>query len=229
MSMATRQLELWEVWKTRPTNNNLETLLNSVNPIIRTRINQFRAAEVPTPALELEANRLAIQALYNYDPGRAALGTHIYNSLRPLNRYVGERQNIGKIPENRIFKIRQFKTARDDLSNFLERDPTLEELGDNLKWPLKEVERMEAELSGSRATDIFSVETIKPMNRERIVQQMLYYELAPDEKIVYEYLMGIGGKPKLTTNEIARKLKVSPMQIVRRKQNIARQFQKYSY
>ena len=46
-------------------------------------------------------------------------------------------------------------------------------------------------------------------SRDREIIQLIKYELTPREQLVLEYKLGMGGKPRLGTAEIAKKLGVS--------------------
>ena len=66
------------------------------------------------------------------------------------------------------------------------------------------------------------------LSRHNEIMRLLPYELGPDEKQVFEYVYGIGGKPKLEPGQIAQKLAMSSSKVSRIKKSIAIKYSKYS-
>jgi DNA-directed RNA polymerase specialized sigma subunit len=64
-------------------------------------------------------------------------------------------------------------------------------------------------------------------NRSEEILRAVYFELGPEEKVVYEHTVGYGGKKPLTVTELAKKLGTSPSNIVRTKHKIAVKIKKY--
>lgn len=227
------EITLWETWKKTPSRDNLSPLLDHFDTIINKRVNQFNTAEVPRPAMLIEAKKLAVDAFKSFNPKEASLATHTYTHLKRLGRYVGDIQNIGRIPENRRLKITEYNIARAKLEEDLGgRAPSMQELAEKLKWSIKEVERMESELRGSSisgATSAFGADLIygAPPTKEKRIVRNIYYELDPEEQVVYEYLLGMGGKPKLSEGEIAKKLKVNVTKVSRIKKRIANKVERW--
>lgn len=223
-------LQKWESWKKSPTKDNLYEILHDLDPIIMKRVNMFNTAEIPKEALTTKAKILTIEALDNYDPSKSALNTHTYNYLRKLSRYVGENQNVGKIPENRIRQITVYKSAVNELSDELDREPSFQELSEKLKWPVEEIHRMDAELRNTTASSIFEGDIISSAlssDRTSRVIRNIYYELSPEEARVYEYLMGAKGKQQLSETEIAKKLGMSIPKVSRIKHKIHKKIEQY--
>ena len=223
--------QLWEQWRKKPDKNNLSPLLNQHKNIINRRVTQFNLAEVPRSSMEIEAKKLAVEAYNSYNPTKdASLDTHVYTHLKRLSRYVGDLQNTGKIPENRRLNIYKFRQASNLLEETLGREPSIQEVASELRWPMEEVERMENELRGTTLSSVFEGELYssdKTHKLNRIVKN-IYYELTPEEQVVYEHLLGIGGKKKLNETQIAHKLHMSPTKISRIKKKIGNKIQEYT-
>ena len=231
MLRSERQLDLWKQWRRHPTDENLQKLLDSFNPMIQKSINKFHGAAVPRDLLEIEAKRLAINAFKTYNPRRGTtLGTHVYYHLMGLSRYVGTHQNILHIPEHRRRRIQLYRNAYTELQETLGREPNIQELSERLKWPIREVERMESELRGIDVPHTLDPEMVGESggkSRAEELLQLIYWDLTPEERLVYEYTLGVGGRPQLSTQEIAAKLKKSPSAVSRIKKSIALKIQKY--
>lgn len=225
--------ELWKQWRENPTDYNLSRLMNSFSNEIQKRVSMFNAADVPRFSMEIAAKNYALDAFKTYDPSRhASLYTHVYNHLKRLSRYVGNYQNIGKIPEHRRRKIQEFRIAKGDLEQSFNRTPTIQELADKLIWPKEEVLRIEKEMesstiSSARESSLGDVVFPSASSRQAKIIRNVYYELTPEEQLVYEYLLGRGGKPRLSETEIASKLNYSTSKVSRIKNQINKKIEQW--
>jgi DNA-directed RNA polymerase sigma subunit (sigma70/sigma32) len=219
--MADKQQELflWKKWKKTGEPGYMNTLITSLDPYIQSHVNKFSTVPIPRTALESQAKLLALKALQTYDPKRGTqINTHLGHELKHLNRYVIEYQNVGKIPENRGLAISKFQNIKSNLTEDLEREPTVVELADSLQWSPAEVERMQNELRSDilitqGKEEAFFDTTYNKSDKERDIVEFVYYQSAPDEKKVLEYTFGLGGNPKLTVAEMAMRLNKTPAEI----------------
>ena len=65
-------------------------------------------------------------------------------------------------------------------------------------------------------------------SRQKEVLRLLPYELNSEERAVFEYIYGVGGKPKLGPGAIAQRLGMSAPKVSRLKRAIADKYAKYS-
>jgi len=222
--LKAQELSIWKDWKKSQDPKKLGQLLDSIHPIILSTMKKFESVPLPPSSINAEAKKQAIQAFKTYDPkAGASLGTHVYNYMQKVNRFVYEHQNIGRIPEHRIMKIGTFQAVKDDLRNKFGREPSAMELSDELSWSLQEVERMERELKReipeSSIQDVdFSFTATTDAQK---ILNYIYYELSPQEKVVFEYLTGWAGKPKLTEDEIALRVGLTRERVKKLKAKIA--------
>lgn len=224
-----REKDLWEQWRKDPTPNNASKLFNYMNPIIQAKVNTFKTAPIPKSALDLEAKKWAMKSFQTYNPNRnTRLSTHTTNWLKKLNRYVYKRQNVGYIPEERIIKIQTYKNTKSNLETKLGREPSVPELSDELAWPMKEVERMESELRKDIAPtyEMGDMGYIKS-DPSKEVLNYIYFELSPQEQLVYDYTVGAHGKSKISGGDIAKKLNVSQSKVSQIKKGIGRKMERY--
>jgi len=225
MNRQEQQLDLWKKWKKNPTDENLSNLFKSFEPMMRMQMNKYKGAEIPPIAVELQLKTLMKDAFETYKPSQgASLATHVYNQTKRISRYIGDLQNIGKIPEHRRLKISQYMAAFQELEQALGREPGISELADRLKWPVVEVERMESELRRSKPESMFDDTGKELMSKEQLVLRTIWQELDPTEKVVFEHTLG-WGRQKLQAQEIAKKLNVSPATVSRIRSNIASKIQ----
>lgn len=227
---AKKDLELWQQWdQNGRREEDLEPLMKQIEPIIRKQSNVYSGkVNIPKPAVHAEFQIQAIKAVQGYDPKRAALNTHLTHQLKKAKRFISTYQNVGRISETRIYKINQFQNERDRLADKLQREPSALEMADRMKWPVKQVVVMESELRKEVPTSMTQggLEQIKP-SKEAEVLRLLQYELDPEERTVYEYLLGENGKPQLKPGQIARKMKLTPSKVSRIKSSIGTKAQRY--
>jgi DNA-directed RNA polymerase specialized sigma subunit len=229
--LVDKGLELWKIWKKAPTDINLRNLLEFYNTIIMKRVSMFSGANIPKPTMIIAAKKLAVDAFNTYSPNRDTnLQTHIYTNLKRLSRFVGDRQNMGHLPENRRLKIQQYTNMKNTLSENLGREASSLETAEMLNWPVSEIERMEKELRPSIIASTFESDVgiaTPGHTREHRIIRNIYYELNPQEQVVYEYLMGMNGKPKLSETKIADKLNTSVTKVSRIKKGIVKKIEKW--
>lgn len=228
-----QEMEMWQQWKQggqKP--QDLRPLIKSFRPLINARANTFagKLRDVPPAAIRAEFTNQFVQALETYDPQRGAqLNTHINHQLKKGQRFITTYQNPGRIPENRIYKIRELQDAEMRLDEQLGRAPTQIELADQLKWSPRTVGVLQKELRRATPTGQFEADpsTYTP-SRHQEIMRLLPYDLSPDERAVFEHLYGVGGKMKLGPGQIARKLKMSAPKVSRLKRAIAQKYSKHS-
>ena len=175
-------------------------IIQSLNPLIESKVRVYAAAPIPRDALYAEAVKLTKQALDSFNPSKGVkISTHVNNYLQKLYRFTANYQNVGRIPEHRISKISVLKEAMDRLSDELGREPTVEELSDDLGWPISEVERLKRELAKDllvpdiTPTEGFSLSSILDVSPQTSYISYFYaQQLTPEEKRLFEKLVGYG-------------------------------------
>ena len=73
MSKKEYELELWKSWNENKSNDSLNELLESFNPLIEKEVNVFKTSPLPKDALKLRALSLTKKALDTYDPNKSQL------------------------------------------------------------------------------------------------------------------------------------------------------------
>jgi RNA polymerase sigma factor (sigma-70 family) len=225
-----QELHMWRKWKdSGETPEDMEPLLDSLQPLVNKRIRQFQGVPIQREVLRAEANRKVIGGLRRFDPEKAQMHTFLTHELKGVRRYVQHHQNLSRIVEERANKIGDYQRSYSTLADQFDREPTAHELADHMKVSVKTVTRLQGELrqdllASGAMEDPFVDET--PRSRE--VLKLIPYELTPTEMQVFEYLTGYGGKPKLTsTGEIARRLGWSDSKVSQVKNSISQKIRKY--
>jgi len=222
-----QEVELWRRWKANPTNENLNPLIKSLNPIIELHVNKMHG-NLPKSALKAQMTKLTIDSLDRYDPEKSQLNTFVYNNAgQKLHRYVYTYQNLGSIPEPRIIQIGTYKRIKSNMEQELGRPPTYDEIADEMKVPPKQLKLLDKELRQDLIQDINYI-NIFDSNTSEIDDSiiMLHAELYGTDREVMEYLYGLEGKPSLSNAEIATKLGISQSMVTQIKAKIANRLQK---
>lgn len=233
-TLKQKEFGLWQDY-TAGNKQALPALITSMDPIVQMSVNRFSGVPLPRTALESEARKLMVNAFKTYNPNKgAALNTHVINHLKHLQRFVLQYQNVGKIPEHRGIAISRYQNIKDNLEQELNRPPTTVELSDALSWAPAEVERMETELrqdltigTGREDVSSFFDTSFYAKDKTHEILQFMYYAADPIKKKILEYSFALGGNPKLTTTEIAQRLKLPETQVRKIKSAIAVEVRKY--
>lgn len=227
-----KELTMWQQWNAggrQP--EHLQPLITSFRPLISSKVNIYtsKIRDIPPESIRAEFMNQFVQALQTYDPARGAgLGTHVQHQLKKAQRFVTTYQNPGRIPENRIYKIRELQDAEMHLDEKLGRPPTQLELADQLKWSPQQVGLLQKEVRKARPTSQFESDPSTYMpSRQQEILRLLPYELSHDERAVFEYVYGVGGKPQLGTGEIAQRLNMSSPKVSRLKAGIATKLKRH--
>lgn len=225
-----RDLELWVKWNINGRKKeDLAPLLAAFKPMIGMKAAVFSGkVRIPPAAVELQHKRVFAEGLAKYDPSKGSLGTYMYRYLDKAKRWIIENQNIGRIPENRAYKIGEFKSVKADLAETLGREPTTKELASELGWKREEVERMEAEDRADLTSQAFEEDPFAyAPSKEEEVLRLFKYELEGTQRAVYEHLTGMGREQITSTGELSKKLKIPDYQVSRIKQQIQLKLRRY--
>jgi DNA-directed RNA polymerase specialized sigma subunit len=222
-----RDIELWKKWKANPSYENQRELLKAIDPIINSEV-QKQLGTIPPPILKLKAKKLVLKALPKYNPVKARLNTFIVHQMAPLRRENMKAQNIIRLPENTQLKVRSYLDARQNLSERNDREPTTNELADHLAWRVKDVQRMERQFHSEAAKSTLIYEGASQFQGSDfdLKVDLVFRSLTSRDQLIFEYSLGYGGKPKLSNNAIAARLKVSAAFVSQRKKFIMQQLKK---
>jgi len=223
--------ELWQQWNMTKDEELLEELLHRMTPVIKKHTSVYQGkVKIPDDAIELKFRIEAMRAIKSYNPDAGAkLSTYVYSNLRRVKRWIGENQNIGRIPENRLYKIATYNKAIGDLSEELGAAPDKNQIAKKLGWSVKEVDRMAAELRKDLTAQNFESDMSShiPSSSEYVLRNFKY-ELEGKERILYEHLTGFGRKKITSTAELSKILEEPDYTISRMRKKIAEQIKEYN-
>ncbi len=217
--MTTRQqqdLELWEKWQQNKTPEALQALVDRLNPLIYKEVNKW-GNTVPRVALESKARMLVADALQSYNPTKgAAVGTHVASRLRKVSRFVYPYQNVARLPENKQLLYNTFNVATNKLYDDLGRDPTIEELADDLSWTPKKVGEFQQSFGRKELVESEGVFGDEDSDDAGLVD-FYYHGLNPSDKMLFEDITGYQMKPTLNNRQLMSKHRLTQGQLSYRK------------
>lgn len=225
-----KDLELWRKYKNNPSPQTLKPLMRELDGIIQNQVNKWSGA-IARPVLEAKAKKLALDAIKSYDPNQgAALSTHVTNRLKKLSREVYTHQDAVRLPEYKKLKVHSYLKAKEELMNRHGREPTNEELADHLGWSprmLGEVQRsMNPELVESQDVGggLFENTSVWGSESGNGMVDLVYYDLDPKDKQIFEHSTGYSGKPILSNKDLCNKTGLTQGQLSYRKRKIIDKF-----
>lgn len=207
----------WTKNKTPATNTRL---LNTVQPVVDTALSSY--AEAASPALKSRARLLALQSMESYDPAKGNVRTHLLTNLQRLRRLNAQHQNIIKVPEQVGLDFQKIDTAQEDLRDQLSRDPSDEELADYTGLSVRRIRKVRSfnkpvatgmtdqETTDDIGGDIASSVPGRENDKTNAWLDFVYDDLTPTDKLIMDMTLGRHGRRRVSTQEIAKKLNISP-------------------
>lgn len=194
-------LELYNEWKKSGDKKALGQLVQNLHPLIYMEV-QRASGTLPSTALSAEAKKWAVRAIYSYDPNRGvALSTHVMNYLPKIRRMNYKFQNSARLPENLQLQYHTWNQAVTKLQERNDRDPSDEELADELGWKKKAV----IKYRNSLYSDLVESGTERPIevtsfNTNKVLYDYILSQLTPDEKFI------LNNVDSMSSTDIASKL-----------------------
>lgn len=237
LSKQQKDLHLFNKWKETKKKEDFQQLYRHFGGLINEASKKASmGSNLPRAAFKLEAAQQFYDALERFNPDKgASLQTHLYGSVEnKLKRLNYTYQNLARRPERAVggvYHITQFNNERLFLQDKLGREPSAQEIADNLGWSVKQVETMmledrrdlslNAELEEMNVTDTFSAD-------EELIA-MHYYDMNPEQQLVFDYATGRHGKqailrPNGTADfrAIAQKLNMAESKVQKLRNQIIR-------
>ncbi len=219
----------FEAWKLDPNKVNSSAMLTHLKPAISRGITAH-AGKNPSPMIRSHARKLTLGALKTYEPGRAALSTHVINHLQGLKRIQRQQTQVFKTPERVMLDRARLDEAENALDDRLGYEPSLSQLADFTGLSMKRigyVRRFQSPMAQGQFTANVGAggetEGSPPAveNPESMAWiEVVYGDQTPINQKIMEWTIGLHGRPLLSNQEIAIRLRLSPGAISQRKSRI---------
>lgn len=219
------EVDLWHAWDKggRKMGTDLDPLLKSFQPMIQGRVNVYKnRVEYPTSVIEHEHKMYFVQALKTWDPSKGTLQTWVGLNLKRAGRDVDTNKNFARIPENVYKNIGSFNALKSELTEKLGHEPDDQTIHDHIletgherlgRLSLKEIRRLNRDQRKGLIAKGHETDPGQYDPREEEIIHTIHYQLTPQERLVHEYSFGINGKPKLSSGDIAKTLKMDPSKV----------------
>lgn len=214
---------LYPQWQQSQTPDLNTKLLGTVQPIIDTAVSSYAGSNA-SPTIKNRARLMALKALQTYDPKRGNIKTHLLSQLQSLRRLSAKEQNIISIPEQVGLDFQRLSSAENELRDALSRDPTDDEIADATGLSTRRIKKirmfnqpvaegmtaLQAGTSEDAAnTDVASVLPNYTKHTDAWMD-FVYGDLSPTDKLIMDMTLGRNGRRRASTQDIARRLNVSP-------------------
>jgi DNA-directed RNA polymerase specialized sigma subunit len=225
--------DAYQRWKSDNSPPTTAAMLKTIEPVIEKQLYRFSTDD--RNVLRPHAKLITLQAMDNYDPTKASLNTYLSTQLQRLNRVQMKQRNVVHAPEKKQYDAQRIQFATNELTEELGRSPTITEVSERTYLSPKRIEsvmKMRADINSGRydseggEDDAFRAPAVSsPLDLE-IKLELIYPDLSDQQKLILEHTLGLYGKRKLSNNDIARKLNVSPAFISQQKNRIQRMMDK---
>ena len=239
-----KEVDLWHQWNSNGRKpKDLNPLLKTFDNVIKSKMNVFRRAEVPTSTIESQLKKAAVEAFKTWDPKKGGgLNTWVTYKLKRGQRFVDSNKNITYSPENITQHIGSFNALKAELHEKLGHEPDAHAIHDHLlefghprerfaALSLKDIKRLEKEQRRSLISsgkDTEETAGIPHMSsRAEEVKILILPELTPEERSVHELSFGLNGKPQLKPGDISKRLKFDISKVSKLRTSILRKMQKH--
>lgn len=230
------ELELWKKWQSSGfKQQHLQPIVDSMQGIIYHTVRKYKGVDIQENMLKAEANKHLVEALRSYNPSSgASLGTHVFNRMKRVDRFVKENQNFGRVVEQRAQKWGDYLGARSLIETELGRPPTPVELAQKMSMRMgraitpKEAERfMKEDRRDLVQTGLEDNQFTFMPTADRMILKMVPQELTPEENAVFDRVFGMNGSRKMSPGEISRDLRIHPSKVSRIKNTIGSKIEQF--
>ncbi len=209
-------------WQKNQTPEMNTRILSTLQPIIDTAVSSYVGPQ-PSPTMKSRARLMALKSLNTYDPNRGTIKTHLLSQLQSLRRLNAKSQNIISIPEQVGLDYQMLTKTENELRDQFSRAPTDEELADatglstrrirkirDFNQPISEGMTARQTDSESGPNDALASRMPGDNSAADAWLNFVYDDLTPTDKLVMDMTLGRNGRRRASTQDIARRLNISP-------------------
>jgi DNA-directed RNA polymerase specialized sigma subunit len=216
----------YEAWKQKPTEINFDAVLDKAEPVINSALQSYAGGD---KTLHTKAQLLTARAIKSFDSTKGTkLRTHVMTQLQPLSRVYRERTQLISVPERVTTDLYKMKQEEQRFKDQFGRPPADSELTSATGLSRRRLahirkfsarETAESSLVGDEGEVLYP--GVSAPDPEQILIEYVHHDLEPLDQMILEFRSGLHGKPVLSNNEIATRLKLSPGAVSQRAAKIA--------
>jgi DNA-directed RNA polymerase specialized sigma subunit len=200
-------LGLYNQWQDNPNKQNFQKIYTKFKPLINRAMSKAAyGSTLPQSAFKLQAAQEFQNALNNYKPGQGAqIHTYVYKSVEnKLKRLNYKYANIARQPERSgdglgVYNITEFYNTKELLRQKLNREPTSVEMADAMAVSPAQITQYEQEVKKdlSLNQELEDLVTFQEISGDEAEIAMHYYDMNPQQQLVFDYATGRHGKPAI--------------------------------
>lgn len=216
--------EAWYAWYNNPRNKqNADKLYTVAKPILSRIINAYLGAQTAQdPLIMGRAKRILFDSLSKYDPSKGPIVSYLWTNMQRIQRVSNIQQNVIRLSEKDALAARDFEQTVKRLTDELGREPTDEEIADDMGISIGRIAKLRRRKFGfesafEAATEegygtlpsAISLGTAGIASEKQLAKTL--YDATEDkiDKFIIERLYGLHGRQVESPAEIAAKLNVS--------------------
>jgi DNA-directed RNA polymerase specialized sigma subunit len=213
----------YAAWRRAPGPATAGALVTALSPTIDKAVRSYGGPK-PAPALRGRAKAITLQAIRTYDPARAGLEPHVLRHLQGLQRHAARQARLLHAPDRLVQDRRRVDEGERILEEELGRAPTTAELADRLMLPPPRIALARQYRPGLAQSQV-EVDPEGGGGFEAAVArgdttaaraEFLLHDLPPADQLILEHGLGLHGRARLGTSEIATRLGISPGRVSQR-------------
>lgn len=217
----------FKAWKQDPNETNFDKLMGKVKPVINNAVSLYVGGD--HSAARSKAKVLTSKALKNYDPEKGTkLKTYLMVQMQPLRRFAAKTRTLTNIPERAQRESATIDTVYRELEDKLDRSPSDVELADHTGFSVKKIQYLRRFNKPTSESSVDYSPVTSKVNPEDVWADYVYYDLGNVDRKIFEWRTGYGGHKMLSTNDIAKRLKLTPAAVSQRVATITKKLQEGS-
>ena len=215
--------EAYNKYSENPSNENLYNTVQSLDKTINYTLASLNSTD--NPVMRNKALIYTANAVKKYDPEAGAkLPTFVTSELRRLIRDQRAINAPIKIPDRVMLDNYAITKAEQRFEEERGREPDIIELADFSGISSQRIKKVKKQMPAMPTEEAFGDtglgNAVPDFNREAM--DMVYHDSDHVDRKIMEYKLGFASKQKLPTQEITKRLKISPSQVTRRSQRISK-------
>lgn len=220
----------YERWVKDKSKENLFAATKALEPTIKSVVATLGGGN--NPGIEARARVVAAKAIKSYDPNAGtSLPTWVSQQLRQLTRDIRKSNSVLSVPDKIQLEAMNLYKIEKELEDELDREPTTLELADKAHLSTKRIEKIRkhmravsGESGDEEGTEVSNISYKSDYTQDAM--DYVYNDSDLLDRKILEMMGGYRGHKILDNKEIMAKLKISPVQLTRRKLRLGMRMKK---
>lgn len=211
-----KEVQLWEAWERSGRKPELlGPLLKSLDPLVRAEARKRLTGlggSISKPALTQQLRLAATRALETYKPERGTqLQTHVVNNFMRVTDFVAQNRNTKYMPKADVERYGAFQNAVAEFKETHGREPTTQELQQQLGWGARSIKKMQRGFGAEVFTDMgadleHDISAESPLQQARSAFMLMKSQLTPEQQEFARLHYPEEGERQMSVAAIAKKL-----------------------